>query len=106
MMNEPIKKNNNSKGTSKILLIIQREYLTRVRKKSFIIMTILGPLLMAGIMIVPVWLAMQKQDKLSIEVIDDSYLFRELIPEKDFLHFDYPPISLDDAQLGFYSSSY
>lgn len=31
----------------KILLILQREYLTRVRKKSFIIMTILGPLLVA-----------------------------------------------------------
>jgi ABC-type Na+ efflux pump permease subunit len=29
---------------SKISLIIQREYLTRIRKKSFIIMSVLGPL--------------------------------------------------------------
>ena len=29
---------------NKILLVIQREYLTRVKKKSFIVMTFLGPL--------------------------------------------------------------
>ena len=34
---------------SKVGLIIRREYVSRVRKKSFIIMTILGPLLMGGI---------------------------------------------------------
>jgi hypothetical protein len=32
-----------------ISLIIKREYLTRVRKKTFIIMTILGPVLMASL---------------------------------------------------------
>ena len=42
---------------NKIWLIIKREYLVRVRKKSFIIMTFLAPLLMAGIMIVPIYLA-------------------------------------------------
>ena len=41
----------------KIILIIRREYLTRVRKKSFIVMTILGPLLMAAIVIVPIYVA-------------------------------------------------
>lgn len=34
---------------NKVLLIIQREYLSRVKKKSFIIMTFLTPLLIAGI---------------------------------------------------------
>ncbi len=33
---------------SKITLIIKREYLTRIRKKSFIIMSILGPLIFAA----------------------------------------------------------
>ena len=32
-----------------IPLIIKREYLSKVRKKSFIIMTILSPLLMVGL---------------------------------------------------------
>ena len=47
----------------KIWLIIQREYLVRVRKKSFIIMTILGPLLIAGLMIAPIYLAIQSQEE-------------------------------------------
>ena len=41
---------------NKILLIIKREYLSRVRKKSFIIMTILGPVLMAGLILAPILL--------------------------------------------------
>jgi ABC-2 type transport system permease protein len=36
----------------KIWLIIQREFLVRVKKKSFIVMTILGPILIAALMIV------------------------------------------------------
>ena len=34
---------------NKIGLIIKREYLTRVRKRSFLIMTFLGPILMSGL---------------------------------------------------------
>ena len=34
---------------NKILLIIQREYFSRVKKKSFIVMTFLTPLLIAGV---------------------------------------------------------
>lgn len=91
---------------NKILLIIKREYFSRVKKKSFIIMTILGPILMAGIMIVPIWLAMQKPDKQNIEVIDESYVFKGLIPEKKFIHFDYPEITFEKAQEGFYDTDY
>jgi ABC-2 type transport system permease protein len=36
---------------NKTLLIIQREFVTRVRKKSFIIMTLLGPLLFAAVIV-------------------------------------------------------
>ncbi len=42
----------------KILLIIKREYLVRVRKKSFLIMTILGPLLMGALMVIPAYLTL------------------------------------------------
>lgn len=40
-----------------ILLIIQREYLTRVRKKSFIVMTILGPVLIGLLYAGIIWAA-------------------------------------------------
>ena len=46
---------------NKISVIIKREYVTRVRKKSFIIMTILAPLLMAAIFIVPTVLMMNQK---------------------------------------------
>ncbi|NTW33164.1 MAG: ABC transporter permease, partial [Bacteroidetes bacterium] len=45
----------------KILIIIKREYLSRVKKRSFIVMTILGPLLMAAMFIVPVYIAQMSE---------------------------------------------
>ena len=53
---------------SKILLIIKREYWTRVRKKSFIIMTLLGPIIMGLIMVVPAWIAQNSADEKQILV--------------------------------------
>jgi ABC-2 type transport system permease protein len=91
---------------NKIFLIIQREYFSRVKKKSFIIMTILGPILMAGVIIMPIWLQMRKTDLQKIEVIDESYIFKDLIPEKKNIHFDYPEITYDVATAGFYSTDY
>ncbi len=59
----------------KIGLIIAREYLTRVRKKSFIAMTFLGPLIFASIILVPIWLASSDiSDEKVIGVIDESGL--------------------------------
>ena len=69
-------------------------------------MTILGPVLMAGIMIVPIWLSMQKAETQKIEVIDDSGLFHNLIPEKEIIHFDYPPVTLDEATAHLYDTEY
>ena len=47
---------------SKIPLIIQREYVSRVKKKSFIIMTILGPLLMGGLIAFFIYLSLNQGD--------------------------------------------
>lgn len=91
---------------NKIFLIIQREYFSRVKKKSFIIMTILGPILMAAIWIIPVYLALKKPEKQKLEVIDESFLFKGLIPEKKDIQFDYPEISIDKAQDDFYNTDY
>ncbi len=75
---------------SKIPLIIQREYLTRVRKRSFIIMSILGPLIFAAVMIIPAWLSqVEDTDVKRIAIVDSSGLFRNIIPETEYLKFDY-----------------
>jgi ABC-2 type transport system permease protein len=76
---------------NKISIIIKREYLTRVRKKSFIIMTILAPVLMASLIIVPTLLMTnQQQDFKKIAVIEDnSDLFTGVIKNTKNLEFVY-----------------
>ena len=72
---------------NKIWLIIKREYLVRVRKRSFIIMTILGPLLMAGIIILPTYLAMQGHDERTIALYEENTSFSSKLEDTDNLHF-------------------
>lgn len=75
---------------NKILLILKREYLTRVKKKSFVIMTFLGPLLMAALMIVPVVLAgLQNIGDKNIAVLDETNWFIGKFEEDDNLKFHY-----------------
>ncbi len=63
---------------NKIGIIIKREYLTRVVKKSFLIMTIIGPILMAGLMIAPAYLAKMDEEKAKdILVIDQTEAFSQ-----------------------------
>ncbi|MEK6615993.1 MAG: ABC transporter permease [Bacteroidota bacterium] len=91
---------------SKISIIIKREYISRVKKKSFIIMTILGPVLFAIIGIIPIWLAMQDQAKHFIEVIDDSKLVDGFLKDSKNVKYDYPPVSIEVAQRDFYKTDF
>ena len=77
---------------NKISVIIKREYITRVRKKSFIIMTILAPIFMAAIIILPIIFMMSDKDKefKKIAVIEDgSDLFRDVIPNTNDAQYVY-----------------
>ena len=63
---------------NKIGLIIKREYLTRVRKRSFLILTFLGPILLAAIYIIPIMLALNAStDHLRVAIVDESSWFEE-----------------------------
>ena len=63
---------------NKIGLIIKREYLTRVRKRSFLILTFLGPILMAAIYIIPIMLALNSStDHLRVAIVDESHWFED-----------------------------
>ncbi|MBL6681685.1 MAG: ABC transporter permease [Cryomorphaceae bacterium] len=57
-----------------IFLIIQREFLSRVRKKTFILVTLIGPLAFAALMIVPGLLASMPEDNKRIVVLDEPSL--------------------------------
>ncbi|MBT6650624.1 MAG: ABC transporter permease [Flavobacteriales bacterium] len=74
----------------KIWLIIKREYLVRVRKKSFIIMTILGPILMAALLIVPTYLAEENQENRIIALNEDA---NYILEDSEFIHFTTIPTS-------------
>lgn len=62
---------------NKILLIIQREFLTRVRKRTFIISTIMFPLLYLGLIFGTGYIADKTREDLKIALIDHSGLFSE-----------------------------
>lgn len=87
-----------------IFLIIQREYLTRVRKKSFLIMSIVGPLLIAGLWVVPIWLSTRDTDQKTIEILDDSGYFKEKFTETSSLKFEYIQTDLVAAKTEILSS--
>lgn len=83
----------------KILLIIQREYMIRVKKKSFIIMTILGPILMAAIFIAPVFFGMMKDnDVRHIAVIDDSGIYDSTFTDSERYTYDFLQMEVDTAK--------
>ncbi|MFP4487795.1 MAG: ABC transporter permease [Bacteroidales bacterium] len=76
---------------SNVSTIIQREYSTRVKKKSFIIMTVLTPLIFVALFIIPV-LIMGNQDKefKRIAVVEeDSELFKGVLKDRDDVDFVY-----------------
>jgi ABC-2 type transport system permease protein len=94
---------------NKISIIIKREYLTRVRKKSFIIMTILAPVLMAALMVVPTLLMLNgDKDFKKIAVIEDgSDLFRNVIPDtKDADYIYLENTSVEDLKTTFEEAGY
>jgi len=62
---------------NKILLIIQREYITRVLKKSFWISSLLAPVLITAIYAIPIWLAMKDKEVKRIEILDLSGLWKK-----------------------------
>lgn len=93
---------------NKILLIIQREYLTRVKKKSFIVMTILGPLLMAAVTVAPVLIAKYSNDSLNkILVVDEKPdIFTTILPGSENIHFINTRLTLDSAKASFDPEKY
>ena len=85
----------------KIVLIAKREFLTRVRKRSFIIMTLLGPLLIAGFYALVIYLSIN--DELSNElkktiVVDESGIFKGKLKENKFFRLEYSDIPLEAAR--------
>lgn len=70
--------------SNKIWLVVQREFTTRARKKSFIIMTILMPFLMAGLIFLPLLLSLIKDsEQRTVAVVDNSGLYSSAIKSNE-----------------------
>ena len=88
----------------KILLIIRREYLTRVKKRSFVVMTILGPLLMAALVIVPIYIATLSNETKTVGVLDETGLFFEKFKDSENIRFHYLVSDINSAKQNFSKS--
>jgi len=77
---------------NKSLLILKREYLTRVKKKSFIIMTLLIPIMMAAFTVLPAYLAsMDDTEQRTIAVYDPTGLILDKLENQEYTKFHYIP---------------
>ena len=82
----------------KIWLILSREYASRVKKKSFLLTTLLTPLLFGGIYALGIYLAVSdSDDKKVIKVLDETGYFVDKL-ERSTLIFEYVNGSLNEAQ--------
>lgn len=73
---------------NRLNLVIQREYLTRVRKKSFIILTILMPFLIVSLSIFPLWLSTLNDGNLkNVAVIDNTGIYAPLLKSSELYQF-------------------
>lgn len=78
-------------------LVIQREYITRVRKKSFIILTLLMPLLMVALSVIPFWLStLNEGGTRHIAVIDDTGVYAPLLQSTE--NYDFQIIGVSDQR--------
>ena len=77
---------------NKTLLILKQEYLKRVKKKSFIILTLLVPLLMAGMFGLIIFLSASNDKKeRTIGVFDESSLFLNELGQEGVTKYKFIP---------------
>ena len=81
-------------------LIIKREYLTKVKNKSFIIMTFLSPIIIIALFSVVAYLSKLNNDKIHvISVLDESGFVQDIFENSDKTNFNFLEyMSLEDAK--------
>ena len=88
-------------------LVFRREYLIRVRKKSFILVTLLMPILFAGLAFASGWItAMGSQTEKRILVKDDSGIFENTEVDHNNLMFSFSSEPIDDLREAYINDGY
>jgi ABC-2 type transport system permease protein len=81
---------------NKTLLIMKREYLTRVRRKSFLLSTFLLPVVIVLFIAGSVLLALQGKSRHRVAVIDHNGFFQNYLKSDSTITYDFSP-GLDTA---------
>ena len=83
-----------------ISIIIRREYLNKVKKKSFLIITFLVPILFVALCILPTVIMMgTKESAKTIAVVDRSGIVLPFLEDTETIHYqDYSAFSVDSAK--------
>lgn len=86
-----------------IRTIISREYLTRVRKKSFLLTTFLVPVLLAAVCILPALIMnLAKDDLRQVAVVDQSGVVVQHLQNNDLVEYkDYSSVPVDSIKSSF-----
>jgi ABC-2 type transport system permease protein len=74
---------------NKTLLIIKREYLSRVRKKTFILSTILTPLLFVGVIAAVVAITVNNVTNEKVAVVDPNGIFKYSLQNSELVTYDF-----------------
>lgn len=91
---------------NKILLIIGREIKSKLSNRTFIVMTLLAPLLITGFMAFLVKMSQSEKTEQQVLVLDESGLFKGRLPGNDYISLSYSGESLDSAISTFVSRNY
>lgn len=85
---------------SKLALIIKREYLAKVRNRSFVVMTFLSPILMVAMIVLIAYLTKVNDSEVRvISVLNESrFLHGEFLPKGSVSFVEFEEISLDAAK--------
>jgi ABC-2 type transport system permease protein len=75
---------------NKIWLVIKREYLTRVRNRSFILSTILLPLFFIGFIFASAYFAASSTEKQKVAVSDSNGIFKTSFQDEKLITYEFP----------------
>jgi ABC-2 type transport system permease protein len=75
---------------NKIRLVIKREYLTRVRNRTFILSTILLPLFFIGFIFASAYFSIKSTQKQKVAVSDSNGIFKNSFQNSDLISYEFP----------------
>jgi ABC-2 type transport system permease protein len=92
---------------NKLTLIIKREFIAKVRNKTFIVMTFLSPMLFVGISVFVSYLMSMKADQKTIAIHDESGIFvNEFKNDEEYKFANFTAVSLNVLKDSIVKESY